>query len=172
MSRSNYDKPFYVDVGTSIVAIRCASNHDVVVEYDHELHPCAIKTLEDACDRMNEEAEIGKHPPIGNAAEMREALAMLIDACASFYESIENGLDGHYEAILDYNSKVDDFLRRVDTAKCAISAPPRNCDKYKTLDDARNAFFAKYVPDDTCSSTTAFAIWLFDEAKGESKCEA
>ena len=64
MSRSNYDKPFYVDVGTSIVAIRCASNHDVVVKYDHELHPCAIKTLEDACDRMNEEAEIGK--PLSN----------------------------------------------------------------------------------------------------------
>lgn len=35
MGRSNYDKPFYVDVGTSIVAIRCASNHDVIIRYDY-----------------------------------------------------------------------------------------------------------------------------------------
>ena len=34
VSRSNYDKPFYVDVGTSIVAIRCASNHDVIWRKD------------------------------------------------------------------------------------------------------------------------------------------
>lgn len=53
--------------------------------------------------------------------------------------------------------------------KCfdALSASPRNCDLYKTLDDARNAFFADYVPDETCSSATAFATWLFDEVKGE-----
>ena len=48
----------------------------------------------------------------------------------------------------------------------AISAPPRNCDMYTTLDDARNAFFADYVSDETCSSATAFAIWLYEEAKG------
>lgn len=60
MSRSNYDKPFYVDVGTSIVAIRCASNHDVLVRYDHARFPQSIKLTEDVCDRMNKEVEIGK----------------------------------------------------------------------------------------------------------------
>lgn len=60
MSRSNYDKPFYVDVGTSIVAIRCASNRDVVLEYDHARMPYAIELAESACDRMNKEAEIGR----------------------------------------------------------------------------------------------------------------
>ena len=60
MSRSNYDKPFYVDVGTSIVAIRCASNRDVVVENDHTLHPYIIELTEKTCDRMNKEAEIGR----------------------------------------------------------------------------------------------------------------
>lgn len=60
MSRSNYDKPFYVDVGTSIVAIRCASDHDVVFRYDHVLHPLSIELAEAACDRMNKEAEIGR----------------------------------------------------------------------------------------------------------------
>ena len=60
MSRSNYDKPFYVDVGTSVVAIRCASNHDVVVRYDLVLHPHTLNLAEDRCDRMNREAEIGR----------------------------------------------------------------------------------------------------------------
>ena len=60
MSRSNYDKPFYVDVGTSIVAIRCASNHDVIVRYDHVWHPHTLKLAEDICDRMNREIEIGR----------------------------------------------------------------------------------------------------------------
>lgn len=60
MSRSNYDKPFYVDVGTSIVAVRCASNHDVVLRYDHSRLPQTIQLAEAACDRMNKEAEIGK----------------------------------------------------------------------------------------------------------------
>lgn len=60
MSRSNHNKPFYVDVGTSIVAIRCASNHDVVYWSDHVYHPYAIELAEEACDRMNQEAEIGR----------------------------------------------------------------------------------------------------------------
>ncbi len=60
MSRSNYDKPFYVDVGTSVVAVRCASNHDVILMYDHSRHPGVIELAEAACDRMNKEAEIGR----------------------------------------------------------------------------------------------------------------
>ena len=72
MSRSNYDKPFYVDVGTSIAAVRCASNHDVLVRSDHVL--CGqrvIKEVEELCDRLNKEAEEwrGKtaNPPMGEA---------------------------------------------------------------------------------------------------------
>lgn len=58
MSRSNYDKPFYVDVGTSIAAVRCASNHEVLVRRDHVM--CGqrvIKEVEELCDRLNKEAE-------------------------------------------------------------------------------------------------------------------
>ena len=68
MSRSNYDQPFYVDVGTSIVAIRCASNHDVIIEKDHVAHgKWAIEEAHRLCDRMNQEAAIGKtkKPPLG-----------------------------------------------------------------------------------------------------------
>ena len=58
MSRSNYDKPFYVDVGTSVVAIRCASNHDVVDRADHIYSKDIIKLFEETCDRMNREFEL------------------------------------------------------------------------------------------------------------------
>ena len=58
MSRSNCDKPFYVDVGTSIVAIRCASNHDVIVRYDHVRKPFTLDLAKDICNRMNSEAKV------------------------------------------------------------------------------------------------------------------
>lgn len=57
MSRSNYDKPFYVDVGTSIAAIKCASNGDVVDWMDHHGKKDIIKIIEDKCDRLNQEAK-------------------------------------------------------------------------------------------------------------------
>ena len=66
---------------------------------------------------------------LGNAAKMREALSMIVDACSSFHQFVENGLDGHYEAIPNYDGGVDDFLKCVDDAKSALSSPPRNCDR-------------------------------------------
>ena len=59
-SRSNNDKPFYVDIGTSIVAIRCASNHDVIERYNHVSNKGVLKLAEEICDRMNKEAEISR----------------------------------------------------------------------------------------------------------------
>ena len=35
MSRRNTDKHFYVDVGTSIAAVRCQSNRDVLIRFDN-----------------------------------------------------------------------------------------------------------------------------------------
>ena len=92
MSRSNYDKPFYVDVGTSIVAIRCASNHDVVLEYDHARMPYAIELAEKACDRMNREVEIAKPPrncDVGTAEEQAERMGAFCSRCGK-------GADGAY----------------------------------------------------------------------------
>ena len=58
MSRSNIDKPFYVDVGTSIAAVRCQSNMDVLDRFDHvRLGKAGIEMAEKMCDRMNEEVE-------------------------------------------------------------------------------------------------------------------
>ena len=54
MSRSNIDKPFYVDVGTSIAAVRCQSNMDVIDRFDHvRLGKAGIEMAEKECDRMN-----------------------------------------------------------------------------------------------------------------------
>ena len=60
MSRSNYYKPFFVDIETSIIAIRCASDNDVIMEYDYVKCPQVIKLVKDVCDRMNREVEIGR----------------------------------------------------------------------------------------------------------------
>lgn len=92
---------------------------------------------------------------LNNTAAMREALkqADVLISIATFEEGV----------------KMDEVEKIRAKINAALSAPPRNCDKYKTLDDARNAFFAKYVSDETCSSATAFAIWLFDKAKGDTE---
>lgn len=58
MSRSNTDKPFYVDVGTSIAAVRCQSNHDVLIRFDHSSRDkYGIKRANEICDRMNAEVD-------------------------------------------------------------------------------------------------------------------
>lgn len=98
MSRSNYDKPFYVDVGTSIVAIRCASNCDVIMEYDYEKCPQVIKFTKDACDRMNKEAEISRpsRPPRNcDVGDAEEQFARFKKWCeGEFYKRPMNALTG------------------------------------------------------------------------------
>ena len=95
-----------------------------------------------------------KSSAVGNAAKMREAL---LEASIALSSATHHHLTE------------DDAKECISVVESALSAPPRNCDKFATLDDARNAFFADYVPDETCSSANAFAIWLFDEKKGEAK---
>ena len=86
-----FGAPFYVEVGTSIVAIRCASNHDVVWRADHSVHGKAtVDWAESVCTRMNQEAhirELSKNVSkngadfgqLGDAAKLREALKHIND---------------------------------------------------------------------------------------------
>lgn len=79
MSRSNFDKPFYVDVGTSIVAIRCASNCDVLFEYDYIGRRQVIQLMKETCDRMNKEVEFSRplrNCDVGTAEEQSERFNM------------------------------------------------------------------------------------------------
>jgi hypothetical protein len=96
MSRSNLDKPFYVDVGTSIVAVRCASNHDVVLEYDHSRHPFVIELAEKACDRMNREAEIGR--PRRNC----DRFATADEAFHAWNNTVDTPGGGAYVGLMDW----------------------------------------------------------------------
>ena len=58
MSRSNIDKPFFVDVGTSIAAVRCQSNRDVLDRFDHvRMGKAGIEMANNMCDRMNAEVD-------------------------------------------------------------------------------------------------------------------
>lgn len=85
MARSNYDKPFYVDVGTSIAAVRCASNRDVVCQRDHAWgDPSAIQYIKELCDRLNKEAELFYSPRATVSLKAREALAAPVRNCDRF----------------------------------------------------------------------------------------
>lgn len=100
----------------------------------------------------------------GNAAKMREALEDARRFVSASAHRTDRDLLIMDEKRGAYVLTPKETLIKIDDV---LSAPPRNCDRFATLDDARNTFFADYVPDETRSSATAFAIWLFDKAKGE-----
>ena len=103
-------------------------------------------------EMIGREATREKLSQVGNVAAMRSALDKLVDFLRWTYAQ-------------DYPVSRDKLADAIDIGVSALSAPPRNCDMYTTLDDARNAFFEDYVSDETCSSAAAFAIWLYDEAE-------
>ena len=112
----------------------------------------------EAAAKREREATREKSSQVGNAAKMREALSRIL------------GIADHLQTRFSISRLASEEISELkQIAESALAAPPRNCDMYTTLDDARNAFFADYVSDDTCSSATAFAIWLYDKSKGEAK---
>ena len=103
-----------------------------------------LRNLGEIGEEVGLEATREKSSRVGNAAKMREALET-ISKCDI--------------------SKEEDCYTLYRVCEAALAVSPRNCDRFATLDDARNAFFADYVSDETCSSAAAFAIWLYDEAE-------
>lgn len=155
MSRSNYDKPFYVDVGTSIAAIECASNGDVVDWMDHHGQKEIIKIIEDKCDRLNQEAK-QFYAPTGNAAAMREALMEI---------------KGLFRDIDLTNDTPENKAYAI--AVSALSAPPRNCDVGTAEEQARRfgAMCNKYYNDeDKCDERCPLASMNF--IQGFPRCQA
>ena len=127
MSRSNLDKPFYVDIGTSIVAVRCASNHDVILEYDHGRSPQSQPTIQmakDICERMNREVEIHNS---GDCAKLRETVKETQSAIARCMDILNKIPECRYNVLID---DVADELcdLREECIKDALAAPARNCD--------------------------------------------
>lgn len=219
---SNHGKPFYVDVGTSVVAIRCASNHDVVLSYDHTRMPHAIELAENACDRMNREAEIHNS---GDVAELPKTVDTRFDICKDIALVLKIGRDfqnkdgfrgAHYDTVkllcdaIEYQQEqlkaktevcdaaklrkvlteileyIDSFHKYItpgkgkkltalfavaDTvrnkARAALAAPPRNCDKYPTFNDAIRALADKRGWHDAKWDSERYCIlasWLFAPA--------
>ena len=116
--KKNTDNPFYVDIGTSVVAIRCSSNHDVVHRLDHAHSTGSIDYLKQMCARMNEEA-LGLQKQV-NAAAMREALEFCIQQMDDAICDKDFGDDVVY--------LVGCMKTCIDYMKHTLSAPPRNCD--------------------------------------------
>jgi hypothetical protein len=129
-----FGAPFYVEVGTSIVAIRCASNHDVVWRADHSVHGKAtVDWAESVCTRMNQEAhrrELSKNVSkngadfgqLGDAAKLREALIEIRDICQRVGAAI-SPLSKRYKS--QECRAVNQCFRN---AVATLAEPPRNCD--------------------------------------------
>lgn len=82
-----------------------------------------------------------------NAKAMREALKQIHDRVNS----------------LDEDCGVDPVEVR-DIARAALSAPPRNCDRFSNANEALEAF-----EKEKGETMIEFIRWLFAEAKGETK---
>ena len=85
---------------------------------------------------------------VGNGAKMLSALKAIVDVFDSKEPMSQQERD-----LVVYN-----------LAKNALSAPPRNCDRFNTLEDAL-AGWREVSPDES----GPFDNWLFAEAKGDAK---
>ena len=117
---------------------------------------------------------------LGNAAAMREALKetqSVIEKCSNILRYIPDGCE--YDEILD---EVADNLYELQKThvKPALSAPPRNCDRFATAKEAGEAFISEACENpcgnctvsDECHNPLVHECgidWLFAEAKGETK---
>ena len=94
----------------------------------------------------------------GNAAAMREALE-------AFVESVEWLCDGDESGRLKRQ-----FGVLLSDARAAIAAPARNCDRFATEDEAREAYWAYREPLEFNNKPfVAITEWLFAPAEGGAK---
>ena len=84
-----------------------------------------VRVTSDECERA----------PAGNAAKMREALESIIENLAIHIKC------GRFVAPGDHVSfPIAEAQAYIDTARAALSAPGRNCDKYRTAEAAKDAW--------------------------------
>lgn len=107
----------------------------------------------------------------GNAAAMRAALERAVDAietmCALYDEE-------HTSAVaIGAKWKHEDMTEVVAilaSARAALSAPARNCDRLETHNEAKAAFLRSYFgPTEPEFVEDAFARWAFAPAEGGAK---
>lgn len=90
------------------------------------------------------------------SSKQREALS---DACYAMF----NFLKTHY------GSCYEEMANALDKAKSALAEPVRNCDRYRTAEEAY-AGFAKFCGNNSCGECrlcnrgiTCSAAWLYEE---------
>ena len=93
---------------------------------------------------------------VGNAAKMRNALEC-IDSIAKYLEA------GTIRDVQHAYRNIQDRVR------IALSAPPRNCDRFKTEDEAWDYYMNNGRVNNGNFCSTNYVKWLFAEAKGEKK---
>ena len=97
--------PFYVDIGTSIVAIRCTADDEVLIRRDHGWNgKFLIDEMIRVCAKMN---EVAKHP-IGNAASLIKALKAIDEVIWDKKRHTREEVEAHRlatEAITNYNAE-------------------------------------------------------------------
>lgn len=113
--------------------------------------------------------------PVGNAAKMREAL----EKCANMGEQIDCQLGSSEETVYAFRHERCIAHNISECARDALSAPPRNCDRFATEKEAGEAFLREPCenPCENCTVDCHNPLahecgikWLFAEAKGEKKC--
>lgn len=92
--------------------------------------------------------------PPSNAAAMRGAL----ESCLDFIIRIDRAFNPFMQSLLE---------NAVAKAKAALAAPARNCDRFKTEDEAREAYWAYREPlEFNDKPFVAITEWLFATAEG------
>lgn len=108
---------------------------------------CYLDQIRDAVNMIGHERFVAKHPPVGNAAAIREALTEIRDTM------MNGGFDGRSPAHF------------VNICDAALSAPARNCDLYDNKTDAETRFVEETGENDMAQHYwQMFAIWLFAPA--------
>jgi hypothetical protein len=112
--------------------------------------------LEAAVVRENRTSQESRQ--VGNAAKMREALIKIL--------GIADHLQTRYVLT---NLMTKEILELKQIANAALSAPPRNCDRFKTREEAALAYVNEcdaYIPQPMLLQIAKWLDWLFAEAKG------
>lgn len=94
-------------------------------------------------------------PSPGNVTAMREAL----ESCLNFIVRIDRAFNPLMQSLLE---------DAVAKAKAALAAPPRNCDRFATANDAVEAYIAAHPHGDEPDAST-YGSWLFAKVNKETK---
>lgn len=116
-----------------------ADAHDAIAILEAEL--AEARRERDSCAAEN---SLLARPQTGNAAKTRKALS---DACYAMHNFLKTQNGGYEEMAI-----------ALDKAKAALAAPPRNCDRFATAEEAYSAWMPAVEMDAICD-------WLFATAK-------